>query len=81
MTPEPSDRPVALITGASAGLGLALAHGLADRGWALVIDARGAVESTVFAARLRTVGGYGVNLLKNWAAGPKNSRPTNYFGR
>ncbi|NUR96785.1 MAG: SDR family oxidoreductase, partial [Kribbellaceae bacterium] len=32
----------ALITGASAGLGLALAHGLADRGWALVIDARGA---------------------------------------
>ena len=42
MTPEPSDRPVALITGASAGLGLALAHGLAGRGWALVIDARGA---------------------------------------
>ncbi|MFF0266101.1 SDR family NAD(P)-dependent oxidoreductase [Kribbella sp. NPDC004536] len=42
MTPEPSERPVALITGASAGLGLALAHGLADRGWALVIDARGA---------------------------------------
>jgi NAD(P)-dependent dehydrogenase (short-subunit alcohol dehydrogenase family) len=42
MTPEPSERPVALITGASAGLGLALAHGLADRGWSLVIDARGA---------------------------------------
>ncbi|MEU8223330.1 SDR family oxidoreductase [Kribbella sp. NPDC048915] len=42
MTPEPSDRPVALITGASAGLGLALAHGLAERGWALVVDARGA---------------------------------------
>ncbi|MGZ0149795.1 SDR family NAD(P)-dependent oxidoreductase [Kribbella sp. WER1] len=42
MTPEPSERPVALITGASAGLGLALAHGLAERGWALVIDARGA---------------------------------------
>ncbi|MGW1343523.1 SDR family NAD(P)-dependent oxidoreductase [Kribbella sp. NPDC002412] len=42
MTPEASNRPVALITGASAGLGLALAHGLADRGWALVIDARGA---------------------------------------
>ncbi|MBB6565581.1 SDR family oxidoreductase [Kribbella sandramycini] len=42
MTPEPANRPVALITGASAGLGLALAHGLADRGWALVIDARGA---------------------------------------
>jgi NAD(P)-dependent dehydrogenase (short-subunit alcohol dehydrogenase family) len=42
MTPPTSTRPVALITGASAGLGLALAHGLADRGWALIIDARGA---------------------------------------
>ena len=42
MTPHSLTRPVALITGASAGLGLALAHGLADRGWALIIDARGA---------------------------------------
>jgi NAD(P)-dependent dehydrogenase (short-subunit alcohol dehydrogenase family) len=42
MNPDSSSRPVALITGASAGLGLALAHGLADRGWALIIDARGA---------------------------------------
>ena len=33
---------VAIITGASRGLGLALATKLADRGWALVIDARGA---------------------------------------
>ena len=31
---------VALITGASQGLGLALAEALADRGWTLVIDAR-----------------------------------------
>jgi len=31
----------ALITGASRGLGLALARALADRGWRLVIDARG----------------------------------------
>lgn len=36
-----TERPVAVVTGASAGLGLALAHGLAARGWALVIDARG----------------------------------------
>jgi NAD(P)-dependent dehydrogenase (short-subunit alcohol dehydrogenase family) len=33
---------VAIITGASRGLGLALARELADRNWALVLDARGA---------------------------------------
>jgi NAD(P)-dependent dehydrogenase (short-subunit alcohol dehydrogenase family) len=32
----------AIITGASRGLGLALARALADRGWRLVVDARGA---------------------------------------
>ena len=42
MTNPTSPRPVALITGASAGLGHALADGLARRGWSLVIDARGA---------------------------------------
>jgi NAD(P)-dependent dehydrogenase (short-subunit alcohol dehydrogenase family) len=34
--------PLAIITGASRGLGLALARSLAQRGWALVLDARGA---------------------------------------
>ncbi|HZC25914.1 MAG TPA: SDR family oxidoreductase [Actinopolymorphaceae bacterium] len=34
--------PVAVITGASRGLGLALADGLAERGWSLVVDARNA---------------------------------------
>jgi NAD(P)-dependent dehydrogenase (short-subunit alcohol dehydrogenase family) len=36
--------PLAIITGSSRGLGLALARALADRGWALVLDARGATE-------------------------------------
>lgn len=36
--------PNALITGASRGLGRALATALAERGWGLVIDARGAGE-------------------------------------
>ena len=36
--------PTAVITGASRGLGLELARALADRGWRLVIDARGAEE-------------------------------------
>jgi NAD(P)-dependent dehydrogenase (short-subunit alcohol dehydrogenase family) len=36
--------PLAIITGASRGLGLALARALARGGWALVIDARGAAD-------------------------------------
>jgi NAD(P)-dependent dehydrogenase (short-subunit alcohol dehydrogenase family) len=46
MTGESSDR-TAIITGASRGLGLALARTLAGEGWTLIIDARGkeALES------------------------------------
>src|ERR687886_3022935 len=40
MTGESSHR-TALITGASRGLGLALARSLAEDGWVLIIDARG----------------------------------------
>jgi NAD(P)-dependent dehydrogenase (short-subunit alcohol dehydrogenase family) len=36
--------PIALITGASKGLGRAVTHALAERGWSLVVDARGAEE-------------------------------------
>ncbi len=41
MTTNDAHQPVAVITGASRGLGLALARALAAGGWALVIDARG----------------------------------------
>jgi NAD(P)-dependent dehydrogenase (short-subunit alcohol dehydrogenase family) len=41
---EPNQTPTVLITGASRGLGLALARALAERGWNLIIDARGVEE-------------------------------------
>ena len=47
--------PLALITGASRGLGLALARALATRGWALVIDARGAADLEQAARELGTM--------------------------
>jgi NAD(P)-dependent dehydrogenase (short-subunit alcohol dehydrogenase family) len=45
----------AIITGASRGLGLALARALADRGWRLVIDARGAPELARAATELDAI--------------------------
>jgi NAD(P)-dependent dehydrogenase (short-subunit alcohol dehydrogenase family) len=49
--------PVALITGASRGLGRALAAGLAREGFALIIDARNAAALGEAAAELRAAGG------------------------
>jgi NAD(P)-dependent dehydrogenase (short-subunit alcohol dehydrogenase family) len=45
--------PTAIVTGASRGLGLALARALAERGWRLVIDARDGVALERAAAGLR----------------------------
>jgi len=44
--------PLAIITGASRGLGFALARSLARDGWALVIDARGELELELVADEL-----------------------------
>ena len=48
--------PTAIVTGASRGLGLALARSLAERGWRLVIDARDgeALERAAAGLRERT---------------------------
>ena len=46
--------PTAIVTGASRGLGLALARSLADRGWRLVIDARDGAALERAAAGLPT---------------------------
>lgn len=52
-----SARRTAIVTGASRGLGLALAHALAQRGWRLVIDARGAEDLEAARAALAAHGG------------------------
>lgn len=51
--PETS-HPVVLITGASRGLGLALARALASEGWNLILNARGADELEIAANDLST---------------------------
>src|SRR5829696_3167070 len=47
--------PVGIVTGASRGLGLALARALDERGWRLVVDARGAEALSEATERLSGV--------------------------
>ncbi len=71
----------ALITGASRGLGLALARALAERGWRLVIDARTATEleqARAELAALTEVAAIAGDVADSWhraalvdAAGPR----------
>ena len=52
--------PVGIVTGASRGLGLALARALDERGWDLVVDARGAdalAEATADLDRITAIAG------------------------
>jgi NAD(P)-dependent dehydrogenase (short-subunit alcohol dehydrogenase family) len=54
-TVERNERRVAVVTGGSQGLGLALAEALAQRGWALVVDARRADRLEAVVVRLRAL--------------------------
>jgi NAD(P)-dependent dehydrogenase (short-subunit alcohol dehydrogenase family) len=55
--------PVALITGASRGLGLATANALAEGGWSLVVDARTADDLAAAAEDFRAAGAPAVVAL------------------
>jgi NAD(P)-dependent dehydrogenase (short-subunit alcohol dehydrogenase family) len=61
--------PVGIVTGASRGLGLALARALDERGWRLVVDARGA-----HALREATAGLAGVTAIAGDVADPDHRR-------
>jgi NAD(P)-dependent dehydrogenase (short-subunit alcohol dehydrogenase family) len=52
------DTPIAMVTGASRGLGRALAAGLAGEGYDLIIDARNAAALEAAAGQLRAAGGH-----------------------
>jgi NAD(P)-dependent dehydrogenase (short-subunit alcohol dehydrogenase family) len=64
----------ALITGASRGLGLALARSLAADGWALVVDARGAAELARAADELGRGTGASVRALPGDVAAEDHRR-------
>jgi NAD(P)-dependent dehydrogenase (short-subunit alcohol dehydrogenase family) len=64
--------PSAIVTGASRGLGLALARVLVTNGWRLVIDARGAAELERAAGELAALGD--VTALAGDVADPVHRR-------
>ncbi len=58
------NRETALVTGASSGLGVALAEELASRGYDLILTARSKVPMDELAARLRTRSGVNVTVVE-----------------
>lgn len=70
MNGSPGRSQVALITGASKGLGFALASALGRRGWRLVIDARSPDALHAAAAALRAAGADEVVALAGDVADP-----------
>ncbi|MGC0421460.1 SDR family NAD(P)-dependent oxidoreductase [Embleya sp. AB8] len=66
--------PVALVTGASRGLGLALARALAIRSWTLVLDARRAGDLDRAARELRELGPADVIAVAGDVADPAHRR-------
>jgi NAD(P)-dependent dehydrogenase (short-subunit alcohol dehydrogenase family) len=65
-----ADRPLALVTGASRGLGRALARSLAADGWHLVVDARGGDALEAVAEELRLAGAASVAAVVGDVADP-----------
>jgi NAD(P)-dependent dehydrogenase (short-subunit alcohol dehydrogenase family) len=61
--------PIGIVTGASRGLGLALARALDERGWRLVVDARGGEALTEATAALS-----GVTAIAGDVADPDHRR-------
>ena len=80
-----SDRPVAIVTGASRGLGFLLARELADRGHALVVNARSEAGLAVAATALQERGAQVVTVAGDVADPTLGQRlvdtATERFGR